>query len=82
MLYNNCLFSIPGPYPIDKEIAFENDVENKLRKFAEENGINPDSFDFKASLVAGKEKRGDNDREYITPLIAFFEYFILEFADD
>lgn len=42
-------------YPMDIKLALEDDVEKKLEEFAQENGIDPKSYNSKESLQIGRE---------------------------
>lgn len=70
-------------YPMDIELALEDDVEKKLEKFAQENGIDPKSYNFKASLQIGRENgvRLPICEKFVpaTPLISFWEPYVVDF---
>ena len=70
-------------YPMDRELALENDVEKKLEKFAQENGIDPKSYNFKKSLQIGRKNgvRLPICEKFVpaTPLISFWEPYIVDF---
>ena len=72
-------------YPMDIELALEDDVEKKLEKFAQENGIDPKSYNFKKSLQIGRENgvRLPICEKFVsaTPLISFWEPYVVDFED-